>query len=64
MERAMELRHAAAQLARATADRDLERSRSGLTEVANACNRCHTAFKVPVKITPFAEPGERRASGQ
>ena len=64
MERAMDLRSSAAQLARAAADRDLERSRSGLIEVGNACNRCHQAFRVPVKITPFADPTERRAEGQ
>jgi hypothetical protein len=60
MERAMELRDAATLLARAAADRDLERSRTGLQAVANTCNRCHQTFGVPTRLTPFADPGERR----
>lgn len=62
MERAMDLRDAATLLARAAADRDLERSRTGLQAVAQTCNRCHQTFRVPMRLTPFAEPGERRAS--
>jgi hypothetical protein len=61
MERAMEMREAATLLARAAADRSLERSRAGLLAVAQTCNRCHQSFQVPLRLTPFAEPGERRA---
>jgi cytochrome c556 len=62
MSRAMEMRDAATLLARAAADQDLTRSRAGLQAVAQTCNRCHQTFQVPTRITPFAEPGERRAS--
>lgn len=54
MERSMELRSAAARLARAASDRDYERSRAGLVEVAGACNRCHQSFRVSAKVIPFA----------
>ena len=55
MERATELRTTASRLARHASDQDYERSRAGLTEVANACNRCHQAFRVSTRIKPFAE---------
>jgi hypothetical protein len=60
MERASDLRDAAKRLGRAAGDSDYERSRASLTEVANACNRCHQSFRVPVRIKPFAEPPERK----
>jgi len=60
MERSAELREAAIALARAAAARDFDRSQRGLVSVANVCNRCHQNFRVPVRIEPFAEEGERK----
>jgi hypothetical protein len=56
LERAADLRSSAAQLARSLANKDYERSRDGLAALANSCNRCHEAFRTPVRITPFAAP--------
>jgi hypothetical protein len=50
------LRSAATRLARTIADRDVERSRAGLAEVAQVCNRCHLTFRVATRLNPFAEP--------
>jgi hypothetical protein len=63
LERATDLRSTAAQLARSLGNKDYERSRDGLTSLANSCNRCHEAFRTPVRITPFAAPpaGDRSA---
>jgi hypothetical protein len=55
-ERATDLRSSAAQLARSLGNRDYEGSREDLTALANSCNRCHEAFRTPVRITPFAAP--------
>ena len=63
-ERAMELRSTATHLARMVAARDHERSRAAMGSLANACNRCHQTFQVPVRLAPFVEPGERGADGQ
>ena len=52
----MDLRSAAADLARAAAARDYAASQAGLLEVASACNRCHQAFRVDVTVRAFAEP--------
>lgn len=60
MASATELRTAAVRLARAAAEADYERCRTGMTDVANACNRCHQTFRVPVKVVPFADPAERK----
>lgn len=60
-QRAMELRDAATALARTAAARDFEKSRTALEGVANVCNRCHQSFRVPVKITPFADATKDRA---
>jgi len=60
MERATDLRVAAVRLARAAGDTDFERSRAAFVELAASCNRCHEKFRVPTKITPFAEPPERK----
>jgi len=56
MERATELREAAVRLAQAAAAQNYVRSRTGLAEVAIACNRCHQRFQVNVKVNPFVEP--------
>jgi hypothetical protein len=58
MDRATAMRDAASSLARNLAKTDLEAARTGLGDLANACTRCHKSFRVPVKIVPFAEPGE------
>src|SRR5207248_6469389 len=58
-ERAMELRASATNLARLTATRDYERSRTALTSLANVCNRCHQTFQVQVRLVPFSEPSDR-----
>ena len=60
----MELRSTATHLARMVAARDHERSRAAMGSLANACNRCHQTFQVPVRLAPFVEPGERGADGQ
>jgi hypothetical protein len=59
MERAAELRNAATQLARTAAARDFERSRAGLVQLANTCNRCHQTFRIAVQIAPFREGGAK-----
>jgi cytochrome c553 len=51
---AVELRAAGVELARAAAAKDYPRARAGLAGLANACNRCHNAFRVPVRVDPFA----------
>jgi hypothetical protein len=53
MDRATQLRTSATQLARSLAARDHEKSRQGLTTVANSCNACHKAFRVKMRIVPF-----------
>jgi hypothetical protein len=60
MDRATDLRDTAARLARAVAGQDLARSRTGLLEVAAACNRCHQTFRVPHRARPFADPPPAR----
>ncbi|MFN4260188.1 MAG: hypothetical protein ACK4RK_12900 [Gemmataceae bacterium] len=54
MRYAAELRTAGERLARNAGTSDYERSRASLNELANTCNRCHQAFRVPTRITPFA----------
>lgn len=55
MDRAADLRDSAARLARTIAGQDLVRSRTGLLEVAAACNRCHQTFRVDYRARPFAD---------
>lgn len=55
LEHAGELRTAAVRLARAAADQDYGRCRTGLAELANSCNRCHQKFRVTTRI-PLKEP--------
>ena len=40
--------------------RDYERSRNALRDLAGACNRCHQAFRVSERVTPFADAAEGR----
>jgi hypothetical protein len=50
--RAVELREAGVKLAQAAGTRDYVAARAGIANLANACNRCHEAFRVPVRISP------------
>ncbi|MCS7047156.1 MAG: cytochrome c, partial [Gemmataceae bacterium] len=54
-EKAMTLRSRAAELAQALAAKDYDRARTGLSLVADGCNRCHDTFRVPVQIELFVE---------
>src|SRR5205085_12049722 len=54
-EKATALRARAATLAQTLSKKDFDRSRTELSLVADSCNRCHQAFRVPVQIEPFAE---------
>lgn len=58
LDHAAELRDAATTLARAAAKRDYERSVNALRDLAGTCNRCHQAFRVAVRLAPFAEAAE------
>lgn len=60
-ERATELRSQATALAKTIASQDYPKSRAGLVQLANSCNRCHQAFRVPVEIAPFQEPAPPQA---
>ncbi len=55
-ERAMEMRKTATDLGRAAAARNFALSRTTFVNLANACNRCHQTFRIPVEIEPFQEP--------
>jgi hypothetical protein len=54
---AMDLRTKATGLAQVLSNKDLERSKAAMLQLANSCNRCHQGFRVPVEIAPFA-PGD------
>ena len=56
MERSMEMRNSAMQLAQHLAKKDVERSKAGMQQLANSCNRCHQTFKAPIEIVPFQQP--------
>lgn len=53
MERSMDLRAQAQQLAQIVSKKDVDRAKAGMSQVANSCNRCHQTFRVPVEIVPF-----------
>jgi len=55
LEQASDLRTVATRIARLAAERDYERSRAGLGDLATVCNRCHHTFRVPYRLVPFAE---------
>jgi hypothetical protein len=55
-ERTMDLRNKAMSLSQQLAKKDLQRSRVGLQQLADSCNRCHQSFRVPIDITPFQQP--------
>ena len=50
--RAVEMRDAGVKVAQAAGAKDYLAARTALAELTNACNRCHTAFAVPVRLTP------------
>lgn len=54
-QRTMEFRSLSVQLAQAVGTKDYDRSKTLMVSLANACNRCHQTFRVPVEITPFEE---------
>jgi hypothetical protein len=56
MERSMDMRSQAMQLAQHLAKKDVERSKTAMQRLANCCNRCHQTFKTPIEIVPFAQP--------
>jgi hypothetical protein len=56
MERAMAMRKEAQQLAQHLAKKDVERSKAGMQQLANSCNRCHQTLKTPIEIVPFQQP--------
>lgn len=53
--RSTDLRVAAISVAKAAAAKDYTESRASVADLANSCNRCHTAFNVPQRLAPFAE---------
>jgi hypothetical protein len=55
-DRATELRKSAGELARTAGAQNYAQSRAAFVSLANTCNRCHQSFRVPVEITPFADP--------
>jgi hypothetical protein len=62
MQKATEMREAATTLAKHAGNRDYERSKTALADLANSCNRCHQTFRVPVQIgQPPEEKKERKA---
>lgn len=63
MRRAMDLRQSAADLAGRLRSRDLEGSRTALTDLTAKCNACHQTFRVPMRIGPDAEPANPDTKG-
>ncbi|MBY0231802.1 MAG: cytochrome c [Gemmataceae bacterium] len=55
MKLAMDMRAQATTLARAAAARDHAGSKQELARLGDACTRCHTTFRIPVRIAPQAE---------
>jgi len=58
MQRSADLREAGARLGRNLAARDYARSRAGVVELANVCNRCHGTFRIRTEIVPFGREEE------
>jgi hypothetical protein len=52
MKLGMSMRGAAANVARAAGKRDYAGTKTALSGLTDACNRCHTTFRVPVKVSP------------
>lgn len=53
--RSADLRVAAITVAKAAAAKDYTECRAAVADLANSCNRCHTAFHIPTRIAPFRE---------
>jgi len=62
MKLAMAMRDQAGSLARAAGSRDYAKSKAELELLTAACNRCHTTFRVPVRMKPDGADGERDVS--
>jgi hypothetical protein len=56
---ATDLREAAATLARNVGSQDYARSRTGMADVANACNRCHQTFRIATRVGAAAREDGR-----
>ena len=54
-QRAADFRTAAVQLATSLGQKDFQRSRTNLHNVANTCNRCHQTFRVSFQVKPFTD---------
>src|SRR5262245_21038707 len=61
MKLAMAMRDEAGELARKTAARDHNGSKTALVNVTNACNRCHQTFRVKVRVGPPEAAEEKPA---
>ncbi len=59
MKLAMDMRGQAAGLARQAAARDHAQAKVALENLTASCNRCHQTFRVPIKVGPELEKGER-----
>ena len=59
MRLATDLREKATEVARAAGGRDLAKSKQTLEGLTTSCNRCHQTFRVPVKVGPEPQAGER-----
>jgi len=51
--KAIELRDAGVKLAEAVSAKDYATARVRLADLANACNRCHAAFQVEMRVSPL-----------
>jgi hypothetical protein len=63
-ELATSLRTRAAAVARAAGQKDYNRSRQALTDLASVCNRCHQANRVSVRATAFSDEPIHAAGGR
>jgi hypothetical protein len=61
MKLAMDMRAQATQLARSIAARDHAGAKAELSRLTTRCNACHTTFKVPARVAPPREVGDRDA---
>jgi hypothetical protein len=52
MKLAMSMRAEAADVARSAGNRDFTGASTALRRLTDSCNRCHTTFRVPVKVGP------------
>jgi hypothetical protein len=59
MKLAMDMRSRAGNLARQAAARDHVRAQVALVTLTTSCNNCHRTFRIPVKVGPEADKGER-----